>query len=110
MTLNSKELKLLERINEDSSYSNWFFRQAKHKKWFFPLKDKGYFVPTAIPLDEDGHALFWPVLDYLERLSEQTEEHTEYAKELPVWHRIETEKRTGQLAEWIAKNKRKFSS
>jgi hypothetical protein len=82
MTLNSKELKLLERINEDSSYSNWFFRQAKHKKWFFPLKDKGYFVPTAISLDEDGHALFWPVLDYLERLSEQTEDHTEYAKEL----------------------------
>ena len=82
MTLNSKELKLLERINEDSSYSNWFFRQAKHKKWFFPLKDKKYFVPTEIPRDIDGHALFWTVLDYLERLSEQTKDHVEYAKEL----------------------------
>ena len=35
---------------------------------------------------------------------------TEYAKELPLPKRLETEKRSGQLADWIAKNKKKLSS
>ena len=33
---------------------------------------------------------------------------TEYAKELPIAERMETENRAGQLAEWISMNKRKF--
>jgi len=82
MTLNSKELKLLERIKEDSSYGNWFFREAKHRKWFFPLKDQEYFSPNQIRFDENGNTLFWNVLDYLERLSEQVKDYSEYGKEL----------------------------
>lgn len=35
---------------------------------------------------------------------------TEYAKELPLPQRLETEKRAGQMADWIAKNKKKLSS
>ena len=82
MTLNSKEILLLQRIEEDKSYSGWFFKQATDLKWFYPLKDKGYFVPDNIPYDPNGFALFWEVFDYLERVSEQVAQSAQYGKEL----------------------------
>ncbi|MGR3176424.1 MAG: hypothetical protein ACUZ8E_00005, partial [Candidatus Anammoxibacter sp.] len=80
--LNSKEIKLLNRIKEDSAYSAWFFREAKHLKWFYPLKDQGYFSSSEIDFDKKGNASFWNVLDYLERVSKQVKDNNEYGKEL----------------------------
>lgn len=82
MTLNSKEILLLQRIKEDKSYSSWFFKQAKDLKWFYPLKDSNYFLPGNIPFDSNGYAFFWEVFDYLERVSEQVAQNTQYGKEL----------------------------
>ncbi|MBL7130690.1 MAG: hypothetical protein ISS45_04735 [Candidatus Omnitrophica bacterium] len=82
MTLNSKEILLLQRIKEDKSYSSWFFKQAKDLKWFYPLKENSYFLPENIPFDSNGYALFWEVFNYLERVSEQVVQNTQYGKEL----------------------------
>ena len=80
--LSSKEVKLLDRIKEDVVYRDWFFRQAKHIKWFYSLKEKEYFEPKNIPIDNNGNAFFWNILDYLERVSEQLAQNPEYGKEL----------------------------
>ncbi len=82
MVLDSKEILLLQRIKEDESYSNWFFRQARDLKWFFPLKEQGYFNPETISYQPQGYTLFWNVLDYLERVSEQAAQDPQYGKEL----------------------------
>ena len=80
--LSSKEVKLLDRIKEDVVYRDWFFRHAKHIKWFYSLKEKEYFEPKNIPIDNNGNAFFWNILDYLERVSEQLAQNPEYGKEL----------------------------
>ena len=82
MILNSKEIILLQRIKEDRFYKDWFFKQAQDLKWFFPLKDQGYFNPETITYNSDGNALFWIILDYLERVSEQVAKSPEFGKEL----------------------------
>jgi hypothetical protein len=82
MMLNSKEILLLQRIKEDKAYSSWFFRQAKDLKWFYPLKDSNYFLPENIHFDANGYALFWEVFDYLERVSGQIAQNSQYGKEL----------------------------
>lgn len=80
--LSSKEVLLLKRIEEDVSYHNWFFKEAKDLKWFYPLNDRKYFNPKGIKYDDNGNALFWNVLDYLERVSEQVTQNPEYGPEL----------------------------
>jgi len=82
MELNSKEKKILERVEEDQSYSNWFFKQAQHIKWFYPLKNKYYFSPNSIQYDKNDNALPWRTLAYLERISDQVLQYPEYGKEL----------------------------
>lgn len=84
--LSSEEVLLSKRIGEDESYRRWFFAQAKHLKWFYPLKDGKYFSPETIPVTPEGSVLFWDVLNYLERVSKQVagnpEQNGEYGKEL----------------------------
>ena len=64
------------------TYYNYFFRNKRDTKWFLPLKERGYFSPGRIEFDEQNNALFWVVLDYLERVSEQVSENPQYGKEL----------------------------
>lgn len=76
--LSSKEVLLLKRIKEDSVYNNWFFKEAKDIKWFYPLKEEGYFSFERILAAPN-------VLDYLERISMQVTQdgkNEEYGKEL----------------------------
>ena len=80
--LGQKETKVLDLISEDLDYSHYFFRKAKDLKWFYPLKEKGYFNPTNIQFTKEGQSYFWAVLDYLERVSEQVVENEKYGKEL----------------------------
>jgi hypothetical protein len=75
--LNDKELKVIQLVEEDISYQNYFFRKLKEPKWFFPLKAKGYFnvnnAPDSQQAEKEGYYSFpsWNVLSYLERISEQ---------------------------------------
>lgn len=64
------------------TYYNFFFRSEKDIKWFTPLNKKGWFSPEEIKFDEQNNAMFWNVLDYLERVSEQVAENPQYGKEL----------------------------
>jgi len=76
--LSEKEKEILDLIQRDKSYENYFFKKASDPKWFFPLKDIGYFkaedAPGTILLEEEGVYSIpeWNVLQYLERLSQQT--------------------------------------
>ena len=81
-TLNAEEQQVLYLIKTDSDQARYFFARVKSLKWFDPLKQEDYFNPEKIPYSDDGHALFWNVLDYLERVSEQSSQATEYVKEL----------------------------
>lgn len=81
MALNSKEITILNRIGTDQAYSNWFFGRAKHLKWFYPLKTKGYFLTSKIQY-EGNSSLYWRTLPYLERVSEQTSQNKQYGIEL----------------------------
>lgn len=75
--LTDKEIKTLNLILEDISYENYFFKKVKNPKWFYPLKDKGFFspskAPTPKPADKEGYFIIpeWNVLPYLERISKQ---------------------------------------
>jgi hypothetical protein len=64
------------------SHYNYFFRKEKDVKWFTHLKNKQFFSAEKIPFDKNGNAQFWNVLDYLERVSEQTKKNQEYGKDL----------------------------
>lgn len=80
--LNAEEQQVLFLIKTDADQARYFFSRAKSVKWFYPLKDLGYFHPETISYSENGIAIFWNVLDYLERVSEQVRQNPEYGKEL----------------------------
>lgn len=80
--LSTEEQQVLYLIKTDADQARYFFARAKSLKWFLPLRDEGYFKPETISYDANGYALFWSVLDYLERVSEQTAQNTQYGKEL----------------------------
>jgi hypothetical protein len=80
--LSDKEKKVITLIKEDESYSNYFFNRVKKLKWFYPLQEQGFFLPDNIPLTASGDYLFWNVLDYLERVSEQLDKNSEYGEHL----------------------------
>src|SRR3990167_1318160 len=80
--LNDKEKKVIALIEQNSSHSNYYFHRVKDLKWFYPLKERGFFLPEKIPQSESGDFLFWNILDYLERVSEQVAQDTRYGKEL----------------------------
>ena len=84
--LTEEEKKILSLIKDDKSYARYFFARVNSLKWFEPLKDEKYFEPQIISFDADGNASFWPVLDYIERISIQVKdkpkENKAYAVEL----------------------------
>ena len=80
--LSPKEIKVIALIGQDVSYSNYFFHRVKDLKWFYPFKQRGFFLPEKIPQSENGEFLFWNILDYLERVSEQVVQNPQYGKEL----------------------------
>ncbi|MCK4353289.1 hypothetical protein KAW65_07780 [candidate division WOR-3 bacterium] len=88
--LNPKEESVIELIAEDSVYENYFFNKVSNIKWFFPLKEKGYFSPDEAPgpkeADQKGYYRIpeWNVLFYLEKVSKQVDkpENQQYIGEL----------------------------
>ncbi len=78
MTLSSKEQSILSLIRADTAYENYFFKKVTDIKWFYPLKERGYFSPEKAsgpaPADQKGYFTIpeWNVLYYLERISERT--------------------------------------
>ena len=81
-TLEGGPFEVLNNILSIPFYSSYFFRKETDAKWFPLLKKKSYFSPEKIEFDDAGNALFWRVLDYLERVSEQVAQNTQYGKEL----------------------------
>ncbi len=80
--LDDKDKKVMVLIEQDTTHSNYFFHRAKDLKWFYPLKEKGFFLPERMPQSDNGDFLFWNILDYLERVSEQVVSNIQYGKEL----------------------------
>ena len=80
--LSTEEQQVLYLIKTDADQARYFFTRAKSLKWFFPLKEQGYFNPEGIAYSPDGYALFWNVMNYLERISEQVIQDDKYGKEL----------------------------
>lgn len=80
--LNEKEEKVLKLIQADKNQCNYFFGKAKDLKWFYPLKENGFFLPEKIPYDQHGNSLFWNILPYLERISSQVGNDDEWGREL----------------------------
>lgn len=77
LALTEEELKLLNSLSDDLSVENYFFTKASNPKWFFPLKDKGYFSPKRVPqprpTNKEGSFIIspWNVMPYLEKLSSE---------------------------------------
>ncbi len=75
--LTEKEISVLNRLEQDISYENYFLKKVRDLKWFLPLKEKDYFRPEKVsqPIpDKEGKYYSipeWNVLAYLERVSEQ---------------------------------------
>ncbi|MCD6177107.1 MAG: hypothetical protein J7K29_04645, partial [Candidatus Cloacimonetes bacterium] len=89
MSLTPKEEAVLDLIKEDNAYENYFFKKVSDIKWFYPLKERGYFSPEKAPgpkpADKEGYFIpYWNVLDYLEKVSQQARqpENEKYADEL----------------------------
>src|SRR3989304_6772158 len=89
MTLTPKEASVLKLVQEDAAYENYFFKKVADTKWFYPLKEMGYFspekAPGPIPADQEGYFIIpeWNILSYLDRLSERSSSEAEgYIEEL----------------------------
>jgi len=88
--LNPKEKAVLQLISEDKTYESYFFNKVSNIKWFYPLKEKGYFSSEKAPApkyaEEKGYFTIphWNVLGYLEKVSQQIslEGNEKYADEL----------------------------
>ncbi len=72
--------KAFDMIATDETLQNYVFNNVKSLKWFYPLKEKGYFnpenAPGPKPADEKGYVTIpvWNILPYLERVSKQVNE------------------------------------
>jgi len=89
MNLTPKEEAVLKLIKEDSAYENYFFKRVSDIKWFYPLKEKGYFSPEKAPgvkpAEKEGYYVpQWNILSYLERISKKVniEGNEKYVDEL----------------------------
>lgn len=80
--LSTEKQQVLYLIKTDADQARYFFARARSLEYFYPLKDQDYFKPETVPYDSEGHALFWNVLDYLERVSEQVAQSPQYGKDL----------------------------
>ena len=68
-------------------FEEYFFQKVKSISWFLPLVTNKVFEPTKIRFDNEGNALFWNVLYYLEWISAQLntlapQDQIKYAREL----------------------------
>ncbi|MBL7049439.1 MAG: hypothetical protein ISR96_07995 [Nitrospira sp.] len=90
MSLNPKEIAVLELLDEDPVYRNYFFNKVSDLKWFDDLKNKGHFNPQSapgpLPGEQEGYYSipWWNVLTYLEKISTQLSnlENERYIDEL----------------------------
>jgi len=78
--LSRKDWDALELIKQAKVYEDYFFKKAKDFKWFYELKNRGYFDPDKNPDpresdDKDGYYKipYWNILDYLKKLSSQAD-------------------------------------
>ncbi len=69
-------------ISLDKDLEREFLRRIGSLDWFQWMKENDYFNPVIIKFDDKGNALFWNILDYLERVSEQVAQNIQYGKEL----------------------------
>ena len=82
--------KVLQLIKNDEYIREYFFKKVNSVKWFFPLKEKGYFSPDKAPppqpAEQEGYFTIpeWYVLPYLEKVSKQVtiKGNEKYAEEL----------------------------
>ncbi len=89
MNLDPKEEAVLEMIEKGISYENYFFKKVTNIKWFYSLKEKGYFSPEKAPgvkpAEKEGYYVpQWNILPYLERISKKVniEGNEKYVDEL----------------------------
>jgi hypothetical protein len=88
--LDKKDLKILDRMSRSSVYENKFFKEKYELKWFYELKNRGYFKPNPYTIPErsrkDGFYYIpeWNVLKYLEKISNQVKQpgNKEFINEL----------------------------
>lgn len=73
---------IIDLLRNDNDLRNYFWSNVRSIQLFNRLSVEGYFSPNNIKFDSEGYALFWNVLDYLERVSEQLAENPQYGKEL----------------------------
>ena len=73
---------LIDIISNDPALVEYFFKHLTNSIWLPILKQKHYFNPKRIDFDKNDNALFWNVLEYLERVSEQVDQNPQYGKEL----------------------------
>ena len=73
---------VVELISDDENLCDYFLKRVKSVQWFGILKKNKYFDAEHIVFDSSGNARFWNILDYLERVSEQVAQNTQYGKEL----------------------------
>ncbi|MEJ1463516.1 MAG: hypothetical protein RPU15_09615 [Candidatus Sedimenticola sp. (ex Thyasira tokunagai)] len=88
--LSAKEEDLLQRVQEKPELASRFFRQAKSLKWFYRLKEAGFFDPSNLsgpqPVENtEGHVQIpnWPPIEYLLNCvgAAATEGNEDYARE-----------------------------
>lgn len=81
--LKPKEKAVMDLIAKDVAYENYFFNKVEKLKWFYPLKERGYFKPERSPqpreTDKSGYYRVpeWNILGYFERISTM-KSHSEY--------------------------------
>ena len=75
----TKRKELISLIRTDKDILRYFFSRVSIVAFFENLTE--WFAPSTIEF-ENGNAKFWPILDYLERVSEQVLQNPEYGKEL----------------------------
>ena len=80
----------LNLLKEGEEYVSIFFRSATGLDLFYPLKDEGWFLTEGnpAPFIDEKQGLYviphWPVLDYLERVAEESasQKNRQYAEEV----------------------------
>jgi len=91
MNLHPKEVAAIKLLNEGIEYQSYFFKKVTDLKWFFPLKENGFFSfkhnpkPVESQKDKGYYTIpHWSALDYLEKISRECDkpENDKYAKAL----------------------------
>jgi hypothetical protein len=76
--LTTEEQNIIYLLKKDAPYRDFFFVRAKSLKWLEVLRDE-FINSKTIDFDKEGNTLFWPPLDYLEKVATAVEQNpTEY--------------------------------